>query len=140
VADAAGGDAAGAADPRDGDGDDVDVVSGPGVWVVSGVRPAGLADRVGLAERVGLADRVGLAERVGLADRVGLGEGSVGVGVAVGLIAGCAGCAGAGVGRTRMYRASTATNRPLSTIVEVRGRPVMGWSRPAGRWQGQPRR
>lgn len=50
------------------------------------------------------------------------------LGVAAGLAVGWAGPAGASTGRTgrtRMYRASTARNSPLSTMVEVRGRPLM---------------
>jgi hypothetical protein len=81
----------------------------------------GLAGPEGLAVRDGLGDRDG----VGVAD--GVTGGTEVAGACVGLTAGWT--AGAGTGRTRMYRASTPRNRPVSTSVEVRGRPVMEDSR-----------
>lgn len=123
MGDAAGDDGLGAAEPRDGDGEGAAVAGGLAVRVALGVRPAGLG-----------------TDRAGPGDRVGPGADDAGLGVVAGLTAGGADSAGAAAGRTRMYRASTAANSPLSTIVEVRGRPVTRRSRPAGRWQGRPRR
>ncbi|MGH3154289.1 MAG: hypothetical protein ACRDOB_26690 [Streptosporangiaceae bacterium] len=74
------------------------------------------ADADGEAERVGL----------GLCDGVRVGLDGVGVGVVLGLTAGPTTPAGAGTGRTRKYRASTARNSTVSTMVEVRGRLAAG--------------
>lgn len=76
-------------------------------------------------------------EGVGVGDRLvwcGTGD-SVRLGTDVGVAAGVTDTADRYGGRTSSQRANTARNRPLSTRVEVRGRPVMrrlrarGWCR-----------
>ena len=73
-------------------------------------------------------------------DRDGLGPDRVGLGVAAGVELGTAGCtaaAGTGTGRTRMYSANTARNRPEMMRVEVRGRPLTRHPRWPGRYRGR---
>jgi hypothetical protein len=107
---------------------------------------AGDPDGVGVADRVD--ERDGVGERLGRGLREGRGDGdgvyadAVGLGVVTGVTTVWA--AGAGTGRTRMYSASTARNRPLSTMVEIRGRLpsrcLMRRLPSRGRYRGRPRR
>ncbi len=117
----------GVADPADGDrlGDTDGVPDGGGLSV---------------GEPVGVGDWVGRGGCDELGDLVGLGAGPEGLGVEEGLVAGWTTPAGAGTGRTRMYSASTARNRPLITSVEVRGRPLMRHPRSPGRSRDRPTR
>ena len=62
------------------------------------------------------------------------------VGVRVGLSRGWTDPAGAVVGLTHMYSTNTATNRPMSTSVETRGRLLMRHLRSRGPCRGRPRR
>lgn len=99
--------------------------------------------REGVAERddCGEGDECGVRDALG--DQVEAGPGGVGAGVVVELYAGGAVVPGAGTGRTRKYTASTARNRMVSTMVEVRGLLVVrltGRPRPAGRCRGRPGR
>ena len=111
-----------------------------------GVAPGAVARRVdvGVSLGDGLPDRVGVAGWVGLAVRDGVGENGR-VGVDVGVLTGCVGVgvrfAGVSVvpscaGRTSTYKASTPTNSPMSTMVEVRGL-FMTRSRSPGRCQAR---
>ncbi len=110
--------------------------------------PLGEGEVVGVPEPLGVADGVADRDRDGDGDgdRDGLGLVCVGLGGAVG-VALCwpldrlisAFCA-ADTGRNRMYSASTATNKPEMTRVEVRGRPLMRHPRWPGRCRGRPRR
>jgi hypothetical protein len=93
---------------------------------------------VGVLLGDGLADRVGLAVRDGVGDHVRVG---VSAGVWTGPVGVCVGFAGvsavpAGAGRTSTYKASTPTNSPMSTMVEVRGL-LMTRSRSPGRCQAR---
>src|SRR5215472_13564015 len=97
-----------------------------GVGVPLGCGAGRLAD--------GRGDCAGLGDRVAVGDTVGEGDGLAG------LTVGCTIPAGADTGRTRTYRASTARNSPMSTRVEVRGRPVMRRSRWRVRCRAQRRR
>jgi hypothetical protein len=106
--------------------------------------PLGTADAVGTTEPLGVADGLTDGERDGEGDRVGVGRDRVGVGVTVGVwvgvTAGCTVAAGTGIGRTRMYSASTARNKPAMIRVEVRGRRFTRHSRWAGRYRDRRRR
>jgi hypothetical protein len=100
---------------------------------------AGAPEPLGVTD--GLADRDG--ERDGEGDRDGLGTDRVGLGVTAGVELGTAGettLAGTGIGRTRMYSARIARNRPEMTRVEVRGCPLTRHPRWTGRYRGQRRR
>jgi hypothetical protein len=106
--------------------------------------PLGAGDAVGVTESLGVADGLTDGDRDGEGDRVGVGEDRVGVGVTVGVelgvTAGCTAAAGTGIGRIRMYSASTARNRPEMIRVEVRGRPLTRHPRWTGRYRGRRRR
>ena len=108
--------------------------------------PLGEGEVVGVPEPLGVTDGVADGDREGDGDRDGLGLVGVGLGGAAGvglcwvfdwlISAFC----GADTGRIRKYSASTATNNPEMTRVEVRGRPLMRRPRWPGRCQGRPRR
>ena len=113
--------------------------------------PAGVANDDPLGAGEGEPDGVtdGLGVRDGLGDGEDgdgdggreTGDGELGAGLEVpGFPPGWDAPAGADTGRTRMYSASTARNRPEMTRVEVRGRPLMRHPRWPGRCQGRPRR
>jgi hypothetical protein len=97
-----------------------------------------------VTEPLGVADGLTDGERVGEGDRVGVGTDRVGVGLTVGAglegTAGCTAAAGTGIGRTRMYSARMARNRPEMIRVEVRGRPLTRHPRWTGRYRGRRRR
>jgi hypothetical protein len=100
--------------------------------------PLGTADAGAVTEPLGVADGLTDRERVGEGDRVGVGVDCVGVGVTVGAVdvaAGCTCAAGTGIGRTRMYSASTARNKPEMIRVEVRGRRLTRHLRWTGRYR-----
>ncbi len=86
-----------------------------------------------MTEPLGVADGLTDGERVGEGDRVGVGTDRVGVGDTVGDELGVTAdgtvAAGTGIGRTRMYSASTARNKPEMIRVEVRGRRFTRHSR-----------
>jgi hypothetical protein len=117
-------------------------VGGSGLSTVGEVvsDPLGAGDAVGVAEPLGVAD--GLTDREG--DRDGVGTDRVGLGVTVGVelgvAAGCTDAAGTGTGRTRMYSARMARNKPEMIRVEVRGRPLTRHPRWTGRYRGRRRR
>jgi hypothetical protein len=101
----------------------------------------GAGEASGAPEPLGVTD--GLADRDGEGDRDGLVRDRVGLGVRVGVELGTAGettLAGTGIGRTRIYSARIARNRPEMTRVEVRGRPLTRHPRWTGRHRGQRRR
>jgi hypothetical protein len=101
--------------------------------------PPGAPEPLGVTD--GLADRDG--DRDGEGDRDGLGPDRVGLGVTAGVEVGTAGwttLAGTGIGRTRMYSARMARNRPEMTRVEVRGRRLTRHPRWTGRCRGRRRR
>jgi hypothetical protein len=102
--------------------------------------PLGTGEAVGAAEPLGVTDGLTDGERDGEGDRDGVGTDRVGLGVAVGvgLAFGCTDAAG--TGRTRMYSASTARNKPEMIRVEVRGRPLTRHPRWTGRYRGRRRR
>jgi hypothetical protein len=104
--------------------------------------PLGTGDAGAVTEPLGVADGLTDGERDGEGDRVGAGRDRVGVtvGVALGVAVGCTVAAGTGTGRTRMYSARMARNRPEMIRVEVRGRPLMRHSRWTGRYRGRRRR
>jgi hypothetical protein len=106
--------------------------------------PLGTGDAVGVAEPLGGADGVTDGDRDGEGDRVGVGTDRVGLGVAVdvglGVTFGCTDAAGTGTGRTRMYSARMARNKPAMIRVEVRGRPLTRHPRWTGRYRGRRRR
>jgi hypothetical protein len=99
----------------------------------------GVGVEAGVTEPLGVADGLTDGDRDG--DRVGLGDGSGGLGVEVGVAVGCAvdwpvwATCDFDIGRTRMYSASTATNRPEMMRVDFRGRLLT--RRP--RWPGRCR-
>jgi hypothetical protein len=103
--------------------------------------PLGTGDAGAVTEPLGVADGLTDGERVGEGDRVGVGRDRVGVGVTLGDgLAGAVDCpveaaAGTGIGRTRMYSARKARNKPEMIRVEIRGRPFTRHSRWAGRYQ-----
>jgi hypothetical protein len=104
--------------------------------------PLGTGDAGAVTEPLGVADGVTDGDRDGVGtDRLGLGV-TVGVtvGVALGVTAGCTVAAGPGTGRTRMYSARMARNRPEMIRVEVRGRPLTRHLRWTGRYRGRRRR
>lgn len=83
----------------------------------------GDGDGLGVGElRDGRGDGVRVRAGAGLGRALGLGGGA-GTTADDGLAC--------GAGRTIRYSASTAANSPLSTMVDVRGRPVM----PHPRWR-----
>jgi hypothetical protein len=106
--------------------------------------PLGTGDAGAVTEPLGVTDGLTDGERVGEGDRVGVGRDRVGVGVTVGVTAEVAPCctcaAGTGIGRTRMYSARKARNKPEMIRVEIRGRPFMRHSRWAGRYRDRWRR
>ena len=116
---------------------DVAGVGWVGVGVVAGVTVPRVA--VGILLGDGLADRVGLAvcDGVGEYDRVGVGAGVVTGPVGVGVCFAGGSVVPAGAGRTTTYKASTPTNNPKSTMVEVRGRLLMTRSRSRGPCQAR---
>jgi hypothetical protein len=97
-----------------------------------------------VTEPLGVADGLTDGERVGEGDRVGVGTDRVGVGdtlvVGLGLTVCCTCAAGTGIGRTRMYSARKARNRPEMIRVEVRGRPLTRHPRWTGRYRDRWRR
>jgi hypothetical protein len=96
-----------------------------------------------VTEPLGVADGLTDGERVGEGDRDGVGTERVGLGVTVGValeVAGCTVAAGTGIGRTRMYSARKARNKPEMIRVEIRGRRFMRHSRWAGRYRDRWRR
>jgi hypothetical protein len=101
---------------------------GPGA-AVGGAEPLRAADGLTDGERDGEGDRDGVGT-----DRVGLG---VPVGVELGVTAGCTDAAG--TGRTRMYSARMARNKPEMIRVEVRGRPLTRHPRWTGRYRDRRR-
>jgi hypothetical protein len=104
--------------------------------------PLGSGDTVGVA-KLGVADGLTDGERVGEGDRDGVGTDRVGVGATVGVEVGVTACwtaAGTGIGRTRMYRARKARNKPEMIRVEIRGRPLMRHLRWTGRYRDRWRR
>jgi hypothetical protein len=106
--------------------------------------PLGAGDAGAVTEPLGVADGLPDGERDGEGDRDGVGTDRVGVGatvgVALGVAAGCTVAAGAGTGRTRMYSARKARNRPEMIRVEVRGRPLTRPPRWTGRYRDRRRR
>jgi hypothetical protein len=106
--------------------------------------PLGAEDAGAGTEPLGVADGLTDGERVGEGERVGVGRDRVGVGVTVGVwagvTAGCTVAAGTGIGRTRMYSARMARNKPEMTRVEVRGRPLTRHPRWTGRYRDRRRR
>jgi hypothetical protein len=106
--------------------------------------PLGAGDAGAVTEPLGVADGLTDGERVGDGDRVGVGRDGVGVGdtvgVELGVTAGCTVAAGTGIGRTRMYSARMARNRPEMIRVEVRGRRFTRHPRWTGRYRGRRRR
>jgi hypothetical protein len=126
---------------------------GDPVVVGSGLRTGGTVVRASLGagdapgepEPLAVADGLtdGDGDRDGEGDRDGLGRDRVGLGVTAGVELGIAGCtvaAGTGIGRTRMYSARIARNRPEMTRVEVRGRRLTRHPRWTGRYRGRRRR
>jgi hypothetical protein len=111
---------AGAGDVPDGVGAGPDVVAGAEVLLGDG-----LADREGLAVLAGLGDD----DEAGADDGVVAGPGYAGVGCPAGWTV------PADTGRTQMYSASTPRNAAMSTMVEVRGRPIMTRSPSPGRYR-----
>jgi hypothetical protein len=104
--------------------------------------PLGTGDAGAVTEPLGVADGLTDGERDGEGDGVGtdrLGLG-VTVGVALGVTAGCTVAAGTGIGRTRMYSARIARNKPEMIRVEVRGRPLTRHLRWTGRYRDRRRR
>jgi hypothetical protein len=106
--------------------------------------PLGAGDTVGVAGPLGVADGLTDGERDGEGDRDGVGTDRVGLGVAVGVelgeTFGCTDAAGTGTGRTRMYSARMARNKPEMIKVEVRGRPLTRHPRWTGRYRDRRRR
>jgi hypothetical protein len=106
--------------------------------------PLGAGDAGAGTVPLGVADGLTDGERVGEGDRVGVGRDRVGVGVTAGVELGVTACctvaAGTGIGRTRMYSASTARNTPEMIRVEIRGRLLMRHPRSTGRYRDQRRR
>ena len=100
----------------------------------------GVADPVGVGDAVGVAEWLGVRDGLADGDRTGLGTDRTGVGTELEGSGRCCSPADVGTGRTRMYSASTARNRPEMTSVEVRGRPVTRHPRWPGRYRGRPRR
>lgn len=104
--------------------------------------PLGEGELVGVPEPLGVTDGLTDGDR----DGDGLGDVSAGLGDAVGdeldWESGLpvAADSDADIGRTRMYSASMARNRPERTRVEVRGRPLMRYLRWPGRFRGRRRR
>jgi hypothetical protein len=103
-----------------------------------------VGDASGVAEALGVADGLPDGDRDGVRDglgpvRVGLGDQ---VGVELGWTLGWPVLADSdtGIGRTRMYSAKMARNRPEMISVEVRGRPVTRHPRWPGQCQGRRRR
>jgi hypothetical protein len=116
-----------------------DDVAGEG-WPGDGVAAGAVAPSVGAGVSLGdgLAVLVGAAvcDGAGDHDRVGVGNGVTGpVGVGVGF-AGVPAVAG-DAGRTTTYKASTPRNSPMSTMVDVRGRPLMTRLPSRGRCQAR---
>jgi hypothetical protein len=108
--------------------------------------PLGVGDAVGVTEPLGVADGLADGDRDGDGVRDGLGDGGGGLGDEVADELGwvfawpvAADC-DSDIGRTRMYSASMARNRPEMTRVEVRGRPLMRRPRWTGRCRGRRRR
>ena len=101
----------------------------------------GTGEVVGVPEPLGVIDGLADGDRDG--DRDGLGPVRMGLGVTAGVelggTAGCTDAAGTGNGRTRMYSARMARNRPEMTRVEVRGRPLTRHPRWPGRYRGRRR-
>jgi hypothetical protein len=106
--------------------------------------PLGTGDAVGATESLGVADGLTDGERDGEGDRVGVGKDRVGSGATVvvelGLTPCCTVAAGTGTGRTRMYSARMARNKPEMIRVEVRGRPLTRHPRWTGRYRDRRRR
>jgi hypothetical protein len=106
--------------------------------------PLGTEDAGAVTERLGVANGLTDGERVGEGDRDGVGTDRVGLGVTVGVelgvAAGCTVAAGTGTGRTRMYSASTARNKPEMIRVEVRGLRLTRHPRWTGRYRDRRRR
>lgn len=99
--------------------------------------PDGVAERDRAGERDGAGERLGRDVRDGTGERAGMrGADDVVLGAGAGLLAGCT-AAGTGVGRTRMYSASTPRNAAISTMVEVRGRLLTRRLRSPGRCPGR---
>jgi hypothetical protein len=125
---------------------DDDPVLGSGLSTVGPVvsDPLGAGEAGAVTEPLGVAVGLTDGERVGEGDRVGVGRDRVGVGVTVGVwvgdTAGCTVAAGTGIGRTRMYSARMARNRPEMIRVEVRGRLLTRHLRWTGRYRGRRRR
>jgi hypothetical protein len=121
---------------------------GDPVVVGSGLSTGGavVCDPLGPGEVAGVPEPLGVTDGLTDGDRDGLGDVSAGLGDAVGdeldwesglpVAADC----DADIGRTRMYSARMARNRPEMTRVEVRGRPLMRHLRWPGRFRGRRRR
>ena len=120
-------------------GDDVAGEGWPGDSVAAGAVAWPVGVGVGVLLGDGLSVLVGVAVRDGAGDhdRVGVGAGvltgPVGVGVGFAGVPAVAGDAG----RTTTYKASTPRNSPMSTMVDVRGRPLMTRLPSRGRCQAR---
>jgi hypothetical protein len=121
-------------------GEPVVVGSGLRTGGVVFCEPLGVGDAAGVTEPLGVADGLTDGDRDG--DRDGLGDvgGGLGDEVADELAWPVAADCDFGIGRTRMYSARMARNRPEMTRVEVRGRLLMRHPRWPGRCQGRRRR
>jgi hypothetical protein len=133
---------------RYGVGEPVVVGSGLSTGGVVLCDPLGAGDAVGATEPLGVADGLTDGDRDG--DRDGLGDVSAGLGDEVadelGWVLGrvlawpVAADSDFGIGRTRMYSARMARNRPEMTRVEVRARPLTRHLRWPGRCRDRRRR
>jgi hypothetical protein len=121
---------------------------GEPVVVGSGLRTGGVVlDPLGVGdvtEPLGVADGLADGDRDGVRDGLGDVDGGLGDEVAdeLGWVFAwpvAADC-DVDIGRTRMYSASTATNRPEMMRVDFRGRPLTRHPRWPGRCRGRRRR
>jgi len=112
------------------------VVVGSGLTVGGAV----VCDPLGTGEVAGVPEPLGVIDGLADGDRDGLGDVGTGLGDAVGdeldweFDLPMSAFSDAVTGRTRMYSASTATNRLEMTRVEIRGRPLMRHLRWPGRY------